>query len=259
MLLSGKVALVAGVGRGLGAETALALAQFGADVVLMARSPKTVEEVRTRIGEMGRRAEISYGDVSNEADCSEAVALAHRLYGRLDILVVNAFSQGERSTILDAQPDDWRSVFDVNLIGPVLLAKAAVPVMASLGGGSIVLVNSDQAWRVVPGFAAYSASKSALISLMRHMAREFGPIRIRVNSVHPGMIMGDALEGFFVHLASLEGASPDAIQARFASNAALGYIPDAREMAGAIVFFASHLSRAISGQSLCVDGGGHFH
>jgi len=258
-LLEGKIALVAGVGPGLGAETALAFARAGAAVVLMARSTAFTGELAARIAAEGGRAEVFSGSVADPAACEAAVARARESFGGLDVLVNNAFHQGERTSALASSPEDWRQVLDVNLIGPLQMVKAAVPLMKARGGGSIIMVNSDQAWRVVPTFAAYSASKAALVSLTRHLAAELGESGIRVNCVHPGMIMADSLRRYFQELADRNGCSYQDIHDSIASKAALRYIPEAREMAGTLVFFASDLSRPITGQSLCVDGGTHFH
>lgn len=258
-LLSGKVALVAGIGPGLGAETAGAFAREGAAVVLMARSDRTSAGVAAAIEAQGGQAAVVTGSVTDASACVEAVAVAETRFGGLDILVNNAFSQGQPGPAMTAMPDGWRQVFDVNLLGPLAMTQAAAPALARRGGGSIIMVSSDQAWRVVPGFAAYSASKAALGSLTRHLATELGPQNIRVNAVHPGMIMGDALRDWFHHMAAEQGVDYAALHDPIAGQAALGRIADAEEMAGALVFFASDLARAVTGQSLCVDAGAHFH
>jgi NAD(P)-dependent dehydrogenase (short-subunit alcohol dehydrogenase family) len=112
---------------------------------------------------------------------------------------------------------------------------------------------------VVPGFAAYSASKGALINVTRHLAVELGRQRIRVNCIHPGMIMGEPLRGFFAHLAEQQGTTAEQVHRSFADQTALGYLPDAAEMAGTVVFLASDLSKPITGQSIGINAGAWFH
>ncbi len=150
-------------------------------------------------------------------------------------------------------------MYEVNVIGLINMVRSLAPSMEARGGGSIIMVNSDQAYRVVPGFAAYSASKGALVNVTRHLASELGSKGIRVNCIHPGMIMGDALRGFFNYLAQQQGTSAELVQRSFADQTALGYIPDAAEMAGTVVFLASALAKPITGQSIGINAGGWFH
>jgi NAD(P)-dependent dehydrogenase (short-subunit alcohol dehydrogenase family) len=112
---------------------------------------------------------------------------------------------------------------------------------------------------IEPRFGGYAASKAALMSAVQTMAKELGAHRIRVNSVVPGYIWGPALEGYFAQLAKQQGTTPDAVYAEIAARTALNHIPDSDEIADAVVFFASDLSRAITGQALDVNGGHYFH
>lgn len=258
-LLEGKVALVAGVGPGLGLESARAFAAQGASVVLMARRKEALEAAWAVIVREGGRATVFAGDVSDPAACEAAVAHASDHFGGLDILVANAFLQGTQVAPTQTSAEDWHSVIDVNLLGPLWLTRSAAPRMAKRGGGSIIMVASNQTWELVPGFSAYAASKSALVSLTRHLAAELGAQRIRVNAVHPGLIMGDPVRGFLANLAEQQGCSEEAAYQQVAGRAALNHIASPEEMSGTLVFFASDLSRVVTGQSLCVDAGLHFH
>ncbi len=121
------------------------------------------------------------------------------------------------------------------------------------------MVNSLQAWTVVPGFGSYAASKAALENITRGLAAELGPRGIRVNGSHPGMIMGDALKAFLEQQAEQQGCSYQQVHDRYASGAAMGYIPDAREMAGTVLYLASELARPITGQSIGINAGAWFH
>jgi NAD(P)-dependent dehydrogenase (short-subunit alcohol dehydrogenase family) len=259
MLLENKKAVVAGIGPGLGRESALALASAGADIALIARSNKLTEDLGREIRSLGRRALVLQGSITETDFCNEVATRTRAEFGGVDILVNNAFYQGAQTSILEADMEEWRQVMEVNVIGLINMVRALTPSMQSRGGGSIIMVNSDQAYRVVPGFAAYSASKGALINVTRHLAMELGGKHIRVNGIHPGMIMGDALRGFFSYLAGQRGTTPEEVERSFAAETALGYIPDAAEMAGTVVFLASELAKPITGQSIGINAGAWFH
>jgi NAD(P)-dependent dehydrogenase (short-subunit alcohol dehydrogenase family) len=155
--------------------------------------------------------------------------------------------------------DDWRKIFDVNVFGSVRLSQAVVPYMKAQGGGSIVMISSMSMRIVEPRFGGYAASKAALMTAAQTMAKELGAHQIRVNSVVPGYIWGPSLEGYFKHLAAEQRTTPEAVYAEIASRTALNHIPTSEEIAGAVVFFASDLSRAVTGQALDVNCGHFFH
>ncbi|MBT8461418.1 MAG: SDR family oxidoreductase, partial [Gemmatimonadetes bacterium] len=258
MLLEGKVALVAGVGPGLGAESALALAREGANLVLAARRPSLLEEIAAEIESMGRRVVRQPTDITDREACERLVAKACDVFGSIDVLMNNAFYQGEIGSVMETDLDDWRRVLDVNLLGALNMTRAVVPAMGE-DGGSIIMVNSLQAWTVVPGFGSYSASKGALENLTRTLAAELGPRGIRVNGIFPGLIMGEAAKLFLQQQADQRGTSYEQIHDEFASQAALRFIPDARDMAGTVLYLASELARPITGQSIGINAGAWFH
>lgn len=259
MLLRDKIAVVAGIGPGLGRESALALGSAGADVVLIARSVRLMNDISRELHALGRRALVLQGSITDADFCKHASDRTRAEFGGIDVLVNNAFAMAPQSSVLEANMDDWRQVMEVNVIGGINMVRSLAPSMQERGGGSIIMVNSDQAYRVVPGFAAYSASKGALINVTRHLAMELGGKGIRVNCIHPGMIMGDALRGFFGHLAEQQGTTAEQIERSFADQTALGYIPDAADIAGTVVFLASDLAKPITGQSIGINAGGWFH
>lgn len=258
-LLSEKVALIAGVGPGLGIETARAFAREGARIVLMARRRAALESACDALNAAGGEATIFVGDVSDPAACDAAALHTQSVFGQLDILVANAFFQGSPAQPSASALEDWRQALNTNVLGPLCLARAAAPLMARRGGGSIIMVGSNQTWEVVPGYSAYAASKGALVNLTQHLAREFGAQKIRVNAVHPGLIMGEAARGHIGFMAEAQNIDYDTAYQVFARRAALNHIAEPSEIAGSLVFFASDLSRVITGQSLCVDAGMHFH
>ena len=125
--------------------------------------------------------------------------------GRVDILVNNAFNGGKPSRSMDSDLADWRRTMDVNLFGTLELTQAAVPHLAESGDGRIVMVNSMSTQRISAKFGAYAASKGALATVTKTLARELGPMGIRVNAIHPGYIYGDSVEWYFNHQAEKRG------------------------------------------------------
>ena len=258
MLMKGKVALVAGIGPGLGRESALVLAREGADLILAARSSQLIEELATEIEQLGRQALWQPTDITSAKACENLVANARERFGRIDVLVNNAFYTGELGSIMETDLDDWRQVMEVNLLGAVATTRAVVPAMEGKGG-SIIMVNSLQAWGVVPGFGAYSASKAALESVTRAFASELGPRGIRVNGMHPGMILEEKLMRYFETVAEQKGCTPEEAYQESAAEAAMRYIPNAKEIAGTVLYLASDLAKPVTGQSIGVNAGAWFH
>jgi NAD(P)-dependent dehydrogenase (short-subunit alcohol dehydrogenase family) len=258
-LLAGRAAIVSGVGPGAGRSIAVAFAREGADVALAARSAAALDEVAAEVRAAGRRAVAVPTDVTRPEDCRRLAAVARDAFGRIDVLVNNAFRSAPYEEVEHASMDEWRKIFDVNLFGSVQLSQAIVPHMKAQAGGSIVMINSMSTRVIEPRFGGYAASKAALLSAVQTMAKELGAHRIRVNSVVPGYIWGPALQRHFEQLAAQRGTTRDAVYAEVASRTALNHIPDSDEVAAAVVFFASDLSRAITGQALDVNGGHYFH
>ncbi len=259
MLLRDRIGIVSGIGPGMGREIALAFAREGADVVLAARTPAALEDVAAAVRATGRRALAVPTDITLAADCQRLVAAAKKEFGRIDVLVNNAFLSNPTSLVESADLDDWRRIFDVNLFGSVALTQAVVPQMKSQGGGSIVFVNSMSMRIIEPMMGGYAASKGALMSAAQTLAKELGPHKIRVNSIVPGYIWSAKMEGYFRHMAQQMGTTYDAVHADVTGRTALRHIPDSAEIADAVVFFASDLSRVVTGQALDVNGGHFFH
>jgi len=258
MLLAGRVGIVSGIGPGLGRAIALALAREGADVVLAARTAPALEDVAAEGRAAGRRALAVPTDVTRPEQCRQLAEAAHGAFGRIDVLVNNAFRSGPYEPVEQASLEDWRKVFDVNLFGTLALCQAVIPFMKARGG-SIVMINSMSMRVIEPRFGGYAASKGALLTAAQTMAKELGASGIRVNSVVPGYIWGPALERYFADLARQRGTTPEAVYAEVASRTALGRIPTSEDVAAAVVFFASDLSRAVTGQALDVNAGHYFH
>lgn len=258
MLLEGRTAIVSGIGPGMGRDISLRLAEEGANLVLAARSPSKLEEVAEEVQGLGGPSRVVCvpTDLTRPEECRRLVEAAADAFERVDVLVNNAFHPG---TMTPFEEDDletgWRETHEVNLFGTLRVTQAVLPLMKAQGSGSIVMINTMTIRVVNPGFAAYASSKAALEAATRGIAREMGPHGVRVNSVMPGFIWGDAVKGYLEARAAREGRSFEEIRDEILQAIPLRRIPDSREIAGAVVFFASDLSSCVTGQSLDVNGG----
>ena len=255
MLLDGKVALVSGLGPNLGRSVALGLAAEGAEVVLAARREKRLRAVAAEIADAGGTASWIPCDVTDDAACGSLAERVLADHGRLDVLVNNAFDDGDFTEFADADLARWRQTMDVNLWGTLTLTKALLPALRAAGDARVIMINTMSVDRIEPRFGAYTASKGALAAVTKTLARELGTDGIRVNGIHPGYIYGDAVEWYLNHLAEQRGVDFQVVYDELAGQTCLGYLPPADEVAGAVVLFASPLAKAITGQSLGVNAG----
>jgi NAD(P)-dependent dehydrogenase (short-subunit alcohol dehydrogenase family) len=257
-LVDGKVAVVTGVGPGLGRATALALAREGAAVALVARSADRLEEVAAEIGAAGGRAVAVPASVTKPDDCERVAATAVDELGGIDIVVNSAF-RGDPFTPVEASDlDVWRKIFEVNFYGPTLVTRACLPALRARGGGSVVMVASQSARKIRPNEAGYAASKGALITLTRSLATELAADHIRVNAVVPGWIWGPNVQLYVDWQTQSRGISAEEVVGEITAEIPLGEIPPQEDIAESIVFFASGMSRMITGQTLDVNGGEFF-
>lgn len=258
MLLKGKVAIVAGVGPGLGRSVARALAREGAKLVLAARQEAELDKVAREVGELGSVALALPTDITRKEDCVRLIERTAQEFSRLDVLVNNAFRGGVEPPFEQVDLDLWRNIFEVNVFGSLQLTQLAVPLMKATGG-SIVFVNSMSSRIVEPRMGGYAASKGALLIAAQTLAKELGPYGIRVNSVVPGYIWNEKLRRYFEYLAEQQGRTFDEVFADIQGRTALVHIPTPDEIADAVLFLASDLSRVVTGQALDVNGGHYFH
>jgi len=257
-LLEDKVALVSGAGPGLGRDVALAFGREGATVAVGARTQDRVEALAAEVEGQGAKALALRLDVTDPASCRDAVRRIVEAFGRLDILVNNAFDDGDHRRFLDADLDRWRATMDVNFFGTLQLTQAVAPQMVAQGDGRIVMINTMSAVRMRPGYGAYSGSKAALAAVTKILASELGGDGIRVNGVHPGYIWGDSVEAYLAYQAKQRGITAEERYQEVAADTALGYLPPSAEVAEAVVFFASDMSKPITGQALGVNAGQWF-
>jgi 3-oxoacyl-[acyl-carrier protein] reductase len=242
-LLDGQVALVTGVGGGIGRGIALRFAEEGAAVALHCRTAAgAAREAAARIEGSGGRAVVLRGDLTDEDTCRRVVGEAAEWGGGLDALVNNAGVQPTRE-LPGMTADEWRAVVDTNLSSVFACTQAAAEVMRGRGG-SVTHIASIEGSAPAPLHAHYSASKAAVVMHARAAALEYGPSGIRVNSVSPGLI---GREG-------LEQAWPEGVR-RWRAAAPLGRLGRPEDIGDACVFLASRLASWVTGHDLVVDGG----
>jgi len=255
MLLQDKVVIVSGIGPGLGQELAFASAREGARVVLAARTQAFLDEIEARLRADGAETLAIPTDIADREQCRALVAATVERFGRVDALINSAYTPGRFALFESSDLDDWRKTMDVNLFGSLNLSQEVVPHMKRQGGGSIVMVNSMVQKKPLDYQAGYATSKGALSAAAKMLAKELGRYRIRVNSVFMGWMWGPPVESFVNGSARSRGVAVDQVISEITEDIPLGIIPDDADCANAVIFFASDLSRVITGAGLDVNGG----
>lgn len=246
MELTGKVAIVTGGATGMGAAAARALAAKGARVVIMAL-PALKAEAERLAGELGEAA-VSLGDVTSDADCRAAAALAEARWGRLDALVNNAgVTKFASHADLEAlSPDDFHRIYDVNVVGGFLMIRACLPAMRKAGRGAVVNIASIAGVDGSGSSVAYSASKGAVITMTKSLARALAP-EVRVNAICPGVVATE-------WIARGRGqAFYEEFRGKIEKVLPLRSIVPPEEVARTVVFLIEQ--EMITGEALLVDAG----
>jgi NAD(P)-dependent dehydrogenase (short-subunit alcohol dehydrogenase family) len=252
-LLDGKSAVVTGVGPGIGRAVSLALAAQGANVALGARTESALKEVANEVESSGGRAVFCPTNIADAEQCATLAKTAADAFGKIDVVVQNAFMHGPFAGAHDTDPEDWRRVFKVNVQGTLQMIQACLPYMTD--GGSIVVTNSMalRTSAIIEG--PYAASKAAMHSMVRTLAQEIGSRNIRVNSVLPGWVHGPSLDIYFELQASERGTTPQQVHDDLADETSLKRLVTPEDVANAIVFLASPLANGITGIALDVNAG----
>ena len=242
--LTDRVAVVTGAGRGIGAASAVALAEAGADVVVSSRTTAQLDDVAAQIEAAGRRALVVPADLSDLDNVAKLATAAHDAFGRLDI-VVNNVGGTIPNAFLDTTTDYLEEAFRFNVATAHALCRAAVPLMLETGGGAVVNISSIMGRVGGRGYLAYGTAKAALAHYTRLAACDLAP-RIRVNAIGVGSVATSALEYVVkneVVRTAMEEATP------------LQCIGEAEDVAAAVIYLASPASAYVTGKVLEVDGG----
>jgi NAD(P)-dependent dehydrogenase (short-subunit alcohol dehydrogenase family) len=253
-MLDGKVVLISGVGPALGTTLARRCARDGADLVLAARTAERLDDVAKEITDSGRRAVAVSTDITDDEQVQNLVEASLAAYGRVDVLINNAFRVPSMRPLADTTFEHIRDAIELTVLGALRLIQGLTPALAE-AKGAIVNVNSMVIRHSQAKYGAYKMAKSALLAMSQSLATELGDQGIRVNSVAPGYIWGDTLKGYFSHQAGKYGTSVEEIYAATAANSDLKRLPTEEEVASAILFLASDLSSGITGQTLDVNCG----
>ncbi len=242
--IPGRVAIVTGGGRGIGAAIARAYAEAGADVVVGARTLAQIEETAGAVRALGRRALAVPCDVNREEQLEQLVQRALAEFGRIDILVNNAGGWMPKPA-LETSAKEFEAAFRFNVGTAFALTRLAVPqIVRSAGGGCVVNISSVAGRQIAAGFAAYGTAKAALSFLTQQLAQDFAPV-VRVNAIAVGATRTEALESVL---------TPELERAMVASTP-LGRIGSVEDIAACALYLASPAASYVTGEVYGVSGG----
>ncbi len=244
--LTGKTAFVTGASRGIGRAIAVALAQAGADVAIVARSAEGLADTADDITAAGRTAVVIPANVTEQAEVSGAVAAAIDRLGHVDIVVNNAGGSNFMVSFRDLRLSGWDKLIRLNLSSAVYVCHAFAGHLLDRGGGSVINVASVAGVASAPLIAPYGAAKAGLISLTKSLAVEWAPNGVRVNALCPGWTATDLNRNLWEDPVAGPGTVATVPMRRWAR---------AEEMAGPAVFLASDAASYVTGQAIIVDGG----
>lgn len=246
--LKGKVAIVTGSSRGIGRAIAEALAAQGAKVAISSRKQASCDDVAAQIdARHGAGTAIAVAaSLSSKEALQSLVDETKRKFGKIDILVCNAATNPYYGPMSGISDEQFRKIFENNVLANHWLIQMVTPEMRGRAGGSIIVISSIGGFFGTAEIGAYNISKAADLQLVRNLATELGSDNIRVNAIAPGVIRTDFAKAIY--------ENPQA-EAAFRRATPLGHIGEAEDVAGAAVFFASSASRYVTGQHVVVDGG----
>lgn len=247
--MTGQVVLLSGAGRGIGAASALAVAEAGADIAVLARSADQLERVAASARALGRRAIALPTDANDAAAVDDAISRVVGELGRIDS-VVSVVGGSMPQPFMSTSDRDLRNAFENNVVNGLRLVRACVPHLLTaagdrVGGASVVMVSSAIGHVVGRGYVAYGSAKAALDHAVHLMAADLNP-RIRVNAVAPGAILTEALEVV---------AKDPKLKSAIENATPLRRLGEPDDIAAAVLYLASRASSYVTGQVLAVDGG----
>jgi NAD(P)-dependent dehydrogenase (short-subunit alcohol dehydrogenase family) len=244
--MSAQVVLITGALTGIGRATALAFARDGAKIVVSGRREEEGRKLEQELRELGADAKFIQADVRNEGEVAALVGATVKRFGRLDVAVNNAGTEGKPGPIGEQSAETYSATFDTNVLGTLLSVKHEVRAMTAQGSGSIINISSTYGHKGAAGASIYVASKHAVEGLTKALAIELASTGIRVNVVAPGPVETGMLNRF---------TGTEEAKAALTSTVPLKRVGQPDEIANAIVFFASPEASFITGASLAVDGG----
>jgi len=256
-LLEGKVVVLSGVGPGLGRSLGERVAAAGADLVLASRTERRLEKAATVVRQLGRRALVVPTDITDEAACRNLLDATMAEFGRVDALINNAFAIPPLEPLTTLELDSIRASHETNVLAPLRLTTLFAPALEA-SKGSVVMINSAVIHHSRVEFGGYKLAKAALLHMASSLATELGPRGIRVNTVAPGWIYENVQKAYFDYLAGERGVPSQEVYDEIASTTDLKRLPLPEEVVNAVIFLASDLASAITGQCLDVNGG-EFH
>jgi 3-oxoacyl-[acyl-carrier protein] reductase len=255
--LEDRIAIVTGAAKGMGREICLTLARAGAHLALAAREAGPLDTLAREIGKLDRRALVQPTDVTDEAAVRLLVQRTREAFGgRIDILVNAAGITGPVETpVWEIDAAAWDEVLTANVKGTFLPTKHVLPTMIAQRYGKIVNISGTSGLRGYRNRAAYSSSKWALRGFTRTVALEAGPHNVNVNALHPGIVAGERMDRLCREKARKRGWTPEQVHAEYVQEMALGRVTTAQDIAEAVLFLVSEVSKNMTGQSVTVDGG----
>jgi len=257
-VLDGKVVVVSGVGPGLGRAIAAQCAKAGADLVLASRTESRLNEVADDVKQHGGRVLVVPTDINDDASAEALRDATIAEYGRVDALINNAFAIPPLGDLLTVDFDQARAGFETNVFAALRLTRLFAASLAERKG-AVVMINSSVLRHSRQPYGAYKMTKASLLALAQSLASELGPSGVRVNSVAPGWIWADVLKAYFGYLAHKRGVEAQVVYDEIADTIDLRRLPVPDEIADAVVFMASSMSRGITGHCLDVNCGEYHH
>jgi NAD(P)-dependent dehydrogenase (short-subunit alcohol dehydrogenase family) len=253
MRLDGKVSIVTGGGTGIGRAIAERFIADGALVCITGRRAEVLEQVASALP--ADRIKTCPADVSDPSDVARVIKTALAFGRGLHALVNNAGMEQPMAGVADLDSAVWTRVIEVNLTGPFLMMKAAIPHMIEAGGGSIINISSLAGLVNPPGLPAYCASKGGLISLTKQVAVDYGPRKVRCNVVCPGAVRTEMIENAMTPFAQACGLAVDDVLTTFSRDVPLGRVSRPEEIAGLCSYLAGDDSSFLTAAVIPLDGG----
>lgn len=249
--LGGKVALIAGASRGIGAASAKLLAEEGAKVMLAARAKPDLAELRSSLPDAVLDAVAA--DFTDTGAAEQAVRATIERFGRLDILVISV-GAAQGGLFWEIPDEQWEAAFALKFTGTVRLMRATAPIMKEQGSGSIVVVVGNTGKQPHPRLLPGSAANAACLAIISGLAQELAPYGVRVNAVNPGPTRTDRWTTLMGNLAKKSGRTPEQEEADQLALTPMGRINEAEEVARIVALFASDAAPSLTASSVTLDG-----